>query len=457
MARDRLRRAAPVAGMAARTAGEAIIASMRRRRLEPEDYARRAERYTELLGRSKGALMKAGQILSFVPFGSAVPPENRALFQAAMSRLQADAPAMAPELAADVVRRELGAPPDEIFASFSNRPMAAASIGQVHAAGLHDGRPVAVKVQYPGVDEAIRADLRNTELLAVFLQLLRSIVPSLTRTDVKAAAAEISERITEELDYRMEASNQQLFANAYRGHPFIHVPEVIEELSTGRVLTQELAEGMAWPEAVRAQRDLRDRWGEAIFRFAFGSLRELGAFNADPHPGNYLFQTDGSVTFLDFGCVKRFDADQVAVGRDLVRAVMHQDAGSLWRILVEQGVFDATQGLSPEEVLHWYSGTFQMLVAPQPFTYTPEVVAEAIKDEFSPTGTSGHLVRSASPVKDFVFVLRIDMGLSSVLGELRATADWRSIQAEMDEGAPPTSDMGKAAAAFRAAHPFEAA
>lgn len=457
MATDRLRRAAPVAGMVARSAGEAIIASLRRQRLEPDHNAQRAERYVELLGRSKGALMKAGQILSFVPFGSAVPAENRALFQAAMSRLQADAPPMPPELAADVVRQELGAPPDEVFAEFSIRPMAAASIGQVHAARLHDGRPVAVKVQYPGVDEAIRADLRNAELLAVFLQLLRSIVPSLTRTDIKAMAAEISERITEELDYRMEASNQQFFADAYRGHPFIHVPAVIDELSTGRVLTQDLGEGMAWPEALGADRGLRDRWGEAIFRFAFGSLRELGAFNADPNPGNYLFQTDGSVTFLDFGCVKRFDAGQVALGRDVVRAVMRQDAGSLWQILVEQGIFDATQGLRPEEILEWYSGTFQMLLAPQPFTYTPEVVAEAIRAEFSPTGTSGHLVRSASAVREFVWVLRIDMGLSSVLGELRATADWRSIQSEMDEGAPPTTAMGKAVAAFRAARPSGAA
>jgi hypothetical protein len=98
-----------------------------------------------------------------------------------------------------------------------------------------------------------------------------------------------------------------------------------------------------------------------------------------------------------------------------------------------------------------------MLVAPQPFTYTPEVVANAIKEEFSPTGTSGRLVRSASPVKDFISVARIDLGLSSVLAELRATADWRSIQAEMDEGAPPSTELGRAAAAFRASHPFEVA
>jgi predicted unusual protein kinase regulating ubiquinone biosynthesis (AarF/ABC1/UbiB family) len=453
----RLRRAAPVAGMAARTAGEAIIASLRRRPSESDGYARRAERYVELLGRSKGALMKAGQILSIVPFGSAVPPENRALLQGAMSRLQAEAPPMAPELAAEVVRSELGASPDEVFAEFSARPLAAASIGQVHAARLRDGRPVAVKVQYPGVADAIRADLRNAELLAVFLQLLRSIVPGLSRTDPRELAAEISERITEELDYCIEASNQQLFADAYRGHPFIHVPEIIWELSTGRVLTQDLAEGLRWPQALQADRALRDRWGEAMFRFFFGGLREVRAYNTDPHPGNYLFRSDGSVSFLDFGCVKRLHADQVLQGQDTVRAVMHQDADALWRIFIELGVFDATKAPAPEEILEWYSHSFEMLLAPQPFTFTPEVVAREIQAEFSATGNAGRIVRSARAVKDYVFITRIDLGLTAVLGELRATADWRSIQAELDEGAPPSTEMGKAAAEFRASHPLKVA
>jgi predicted unusual protein kinase regulating ubiquinone biosynthesis (AarF/ABC1/UbiB family) len=451
----RLRRAAPVAGMAARTAGEAVIASLRRRQREPEDHARRAERYVELLGRSKGALMKAGQILSVVPFGAAVPAENRVLFQSAMSRLQAEAPPMAPELAAQVVRAELGAPPEDVFAEFSAQPMAAASIGQVHAARLRDGRRVAVKVQYPGVADAIHADLRNTELLAVFFQLLSSIVPGLTRTDLKEMATEISERITEELDYRKEASNQQLFADGYRGHPFIHVPEVVSDLSTGRVLTQELAKGLRWQQALEADRGLRDRWGEALYRFAFGSLRELHSFNADPHPGNYLFHSDGSVSFLDFGCVKRFDAEGVLKGRETVRAVMHQDAGALWQLFVELGIFDTNGGPTPQELLDWYSSSFQMVLAPQPFTVTPEVVAKTIRDEFSPTGASGRLVRSASAVRDYVFVARIELGLTSVLGELRATADWRSIQAELNEGAPPATEMGQAASAFRASHPFE--
>ena len=456
----RLRRAAPIAGEAARTAGEAVIASLRRRGGRPPgpgEYARRAERYVEMLGRSKGALMKVGQILSFVPLGNAVPAENRAIYQAAMSRLQADAPPMAPELAAQVIRRELGGGPGEIFAEFDPKPLAAASIGQVHAARLADGRAVAVKVQYPGVAEAIRADLRNSELVAVFFQLFRSVVPGFTRVDPKEVAAEISERVTEELDYRIEATNQTFFADAYRGHPFVVIPEVVPELSTGRVLTQDLAEGIPFAEAVHAPQDLRDAWGEAIYRFAFGSLRELRAFNVDPHPGNYLFRADGTVAFLDFGCVKRFDDAQVAQMQEVVRAVVRQDARAIWHGFVELGLFDVSDAPTPDEVLRWYSAPFAPILGPQPFTITPEVVADIIEAEFSPTGPSGRLVRTINSPRDYVFLSRIDLGLMSVLGELRATANWRLIQAEMDEDAPPSTPMGEAAAAFFAAREPKAA
>jgi predicted unusual protein kinase regulating ubiquinone biosynthesis (AarF/ABC1/UbiB family) len=214
----RLRRATPLAALAARSAGEAVLTALRRRPAGTDAYERRAERYAEVMGRSKGAFMKIGQVMSYVPFGGAVPPENRAIFQAAMSRLQADAPPMAPELVADVIEAELGARPDQLFREFSAHPVAAASIGQVHIARLADGQPVAVKVQYPGVAQAIQSDLRNTELVAAMFQLLRSVIPGFTRADPKAIAGEISERIGEELDYRIEARHQSFFASAYAGH-----------------------------------------------------------------------------------------------------------------------------------------------------------------------------------------------------------------------------------------------
>ncbi|MBV8995619.1 MAG: AarF/ABC1/UbiB kinase family protein, partial [Pseudonocardiales bacterium] len=275
--RTRLGRTVPLAGLVGRTAGEAVVAALRKR-LTGQDSAtefheRTSQRYAAMLGHSKGVLMKAGQVLSFVALGSFVPPERQRVYQAAMARLQADAPPMAPELAAAVVEAELGAPPEEVFAEFDPHAFAAASIGQVHAARLADGRRVAVKVQYPGVDQAIRADLDNTELLATFLQLVGAIVPGSNRLDVRAVAQEVAARIGEEIDYRIEAAHQIDFANAYRDHPVIRIPEVVPELSTRRVLTMDLVDGMRWSQAVAADQQSRDRWGEVIYRFALGSLR----------------------------------------------------------------------------------------------------------------------------------------------------------------------------------------
>jgi predicted unusual protein kinase regulating ubiquinone biosynthesis (AarF/ABC1/UbiB family) len=456
IATGRLRRGTPLAGLAARTASEAVIASLHRRPASSADCERRAERYAEFMGRSKGAIMKIGQLMSYVPFGSAVPAENRAIYQAAMSRLQADAPPMAPELAAEVVESELGAPPGQLFSEFSAYPVAAASIGQVHTARLRDGQQVAVKVQYPGVAQAISADLRNTELVAAMFQMLRSVIPGLTRADPKTIAAEVSERISEELDYRIEAAHQSFFAAAYAGHPYIHVPSVIGEYSTARVLTQQLATGLSWPEAVSASQELKDRWAETLFRFSIGSMRRLLAWNVDPHPGNFLFHPDGSVSFLDFGCVKHYNRDDMAQVQRIVRAVLAEDARALRAEFVEAGIFDATTGPAPEEILTWYRPGFEMITAPQPYTLTPELVARVIQNQVSFRGPGGRVVRSLRLPKDFVFMTRIDLGLWSVLAELGATGYWRSILAELDEGADPVTGMGQADAAFWAARKMPA-
>src|SRR5882757_4468318 len=318
IAGGRAGRVAPLLGLAGRTAGEAVVASLRNRRRPTTDdqrglefHNRTAARYADRLGRSRGVLMKAGQILSVALPESAVDTDYRGIYQAAFAKLQDDAPPMPAELAIEVLTAELGRPPSEVFAEFDPRPLAAASIGQVHAATLPGGRRVAVKVQYPGVDRAIRADLANTELLATFLQMLVTVAPGLARMDVRAMARELSERIGEEVDYRIEATNQQDFAELHRGHPFIRIPEVISEFSGRRVLTMELIDGMRYAAALSADQSLRDQWGEAIYRFVWGNTILRGLFNADPHPGNYLFHPDGTVTFLDFGCVKRFTTKHV--------------------------------------------------------------------------------------------------------------------------------------------------
>ncbi|HXP36280.1 MAG TPA: AarF/UbiB family protein, partial [Solirubrobacteraceae bacterium] len=194
-------------GLTALTAGEAALARLRGSDTA-EFHARTAERYADLLGHSKGALMKAGQMLSLASIGPAVPADLRTTYQSALVRLRSEAPAMAPESVRAVLEGELRCPVESAFSEFDWTPLAAASVGQVHAARLYDGRAVAVKVQYPGVADAIAADAKNTELLATFLSLIIGGLSSRKLSfDLRGAAREISARIAEELDYRLEAAN----------------------------------------------------------------------------------------------------------------------------------------------------------------------------------------------------------------------------------------------------------
>jgi predicted unusual protein kinase regulating ubiquinone biosynthesis (AarF/ABC1/UbiB family) len=451
----RLRRTAPLVGLTARTAGEAVVARVRGKATgadSSEFHIRTAERYADLLGRSKGALMKAGQMLSFAAIAPTVPAEFQSIYQTALARLRDDAPPMAPELVRDVLERELGCPADSVFAQFHWEPLAAASIGQVHAARLYDGRDVAVKIQYPGVADAIGADLKNAQLLATLLSLLASLHTRRLNADVRDAARDIGERIVEELDYRFEAANQAQFAERYRGHPFIHVPELVGELCTGRVLTQELRLGRSWSEALGAEQQLRDRWAEAIWRFVYGSHARFGMINADPHPGNYVFHDDGSVSFLDFGCVQRFRRDQTDMAVTILRECLRGDVLGTWRACVEVGYWKSSDPVTPEEVFAWWHEPFRYLWDEQPFTITPEHAASWIEHRFSPTGRSANALRYITMQPSCIAWTRIEVALSSVLGELHATNDWAAIVAEHRGDAPSTS-MGKLDRAFFAARP----
>jgi len=447
----RLRRAAPLVALSARTAGEALALGLRGKLADAdgtEFHARTAERYAELLGRSKGALMKAGQMLSFVPAGPLIPAELQAIYQTALARLRADAPPMAPALARETLELELGQPAESAYAQFDWTPLAAASVGQVHAAQLHDGRAVAVKIQYPGVAAAIDADLRNHELLATFLDLVSGLSPMRMTFDVRGAAREIGARIAEELDYRLEAASQAQFAEIYRGHPFIHVPEVIGELCTGRVLTQELVRGKPWDEALTARQDLRDRWAEAIHRFGYGSYDRFCLFNADPHPGNYMFHDDGSVSFLDFGCVKRLERDQVETMDSILRACWRDDALGTWRASVEAGFWRSSDPVTPDEVFAYWRDDWAMLWADERFTVTPEYVTRWIARRFSPSGPSANAVRHASVPPELTLIGRMEIGIASLIAQLYASNHWGRMAAERFGRVAPFTAMGKLDHAF---------
>ncbi len=453
----RLRRTAPLVGLTARTAGEAVVVGLRGKLGGSADrgefHARTAERYVELLGRSKGALMKAGQLLSFTSLGPVVGGEFQATYQSAMARLRDAAPPMAPELAREVLERELGCTVERAFAEFEEEPLAAASIGQVHRARLHDGRAVAVKVQYPGVGEAIRSDLQNGELLVTFLGLLRGLSPRKLSLDVRGVAQEIRERILEELDYRREAANQTEFAERYRGHPFIRVPVVVAELSSDRVLTQELVEGKSWADAVRCEQQLRDSWAEAIHRFTYGSYYHFCTFNADPHPGNYVFHDDGSVSFLDYGCVKRLERTEVEALDLVMRECLRGDVQATWRASIGGGFFEPSGSLTPEEVFAYWREPVEMYWGEQPFAITPAYVRRQTELRYSPTGPSANAFAHVSTPAAYTILSRIDVGVMSLIAALRARIPWKEMGVEYFERSAPATAMGRADQEYRERHP----
>ena len=281
----------------ARSPDEAAEA-LERRHLEA------AERMVQTLGRMKGAAMKIGQLASFIDT-EFLPPEYRELYQEQLAELRTQAPPMPWKKVRKVLDSEWAEPVEELFESFEEEAAAAASIGQVHRAVLPDGRRVAVKIQYPGVARAIAADMQNAGMI---MRMAKALAPGL---DAKAAAEELKERVLEELDYELEAQNQRSFARGYRGHPFIHVPDVVTRLSTTRVLVTEWVDGVGFEEVRAGSQAERDRFGEIVFRFCFGSIYHLQHFNADAHPGNYLLMPDGRVAFLDFGMTKHLDREQI--------------------------------------------------------------------------------------------------------------------------------------------------
>jgi predicted unusual protein kinase regulating ubiquinone biosynthesis (AarF/ABC1/UbiB family) len=409
-----------------------------REQLRHDLALRTAEDVTATLGTMKGVLMKLGQMASYVDDGLS-PAARRTL-----SRLQDSVPPMSADLAAQVITEELGQPPDRLFAAWDPIPIAAASIGQVHRAISNNGIALAVKVQYPGIAETIEADLGNVALLR---KMLRIVAPS---QDVPALLAELRERVTEELDYRTEAKNQQMFADYYDGHPTIHVPRVLPEYSSRRVVTSELADGARFAELAGWSQAERDLAAETIYRFVFRSLYEAHAFNGDPHPGNYLFHGGGRVTFLDFGLVKFFSDEELRPLVDMVKYLcVEKDPAAFRAAMVDAGFLLPETPLPTDEVVEHMALFYDTVREPGPRTMTGDYASAVTRRFFdfrSPLAAYARIPRS------YVILQRINLGLFALLGELHATADWRRIAEEIWPfvQAPPSTPMGETEARWRA-------
>ena len=442
MRQSRLGRGAVLARVALRIGGRyaarsprLVFASVDRRNALRHDLAlRSAEDVAEALGSMKGALMKLGQMASYID--EDMPPT----FRAAMARLQHSAPPMSPELAASVIREELGGEPEEVFERWDPLAFAAASIGQVHRAITRDGRAVAVKVQYPGIAKTITSDVRNVALLR---RLTAAAFPGL---DTRSLIDELAERLRDEVDYGLEAANQELFAAHYDGHPFIHVPHVVGELSTHRVLTSDLVTGYRFDEAQRWSQHERDLAGETIHRFVQRSLYKLHAFNGDPHPGNYLFHGHGRVSFLDFGLTKHFTDADLAPLVDAVRFLVFEHDGEGFRASLERaGFIKAGAPVPTQTVVDRFGDFYGTVLRDEPMTITPAYASEIVKRFFD---ARGPLAPYSDVPREYVVLQRINLGLYAVLGSLNARANWRRIGEENWPFVlgPPSTPMGEAEA-----------
>ena len=295
----------------------------RKEELNREFEIKSANQVVETLGQMRGVMMKLGQMAGYLNDGL---PEN---VKTTLGALYNSVPPMSRELAESTIEAELGARLGDVFASFDLDPIAAASIGQVHRAITKSGKAVAVKVQYPDAANTMAADLANTDAMS------RVIGLAFPNIDTRRVVNEIRERMLEELDYEIEARNQSLFYNYYRGHPFIHIPRIYPELSNKRLLVTELVTGSSFDEVLAWPVQERNLAAETIYRFVFGSLYRIAAFNGDPHPGNYIFHKSGRVTFLDFGLTKVFQPAHLFVFESMIKTILIQPNPDEFRKVIE--------------------------------------------------------------------------------------------------------------------------
>jgi predicted unusual protein kinase regulating ubiquinone biosynthesis (AarF/ABC1/UbiB family) len=394
-----------------------------------------ASQIVAVLGTMKGAAMKLGQVMSFLDVGL-VPEEYREEFQAKLAELRDAAPKVSFKDMRKVLESEYGDKLENVFETFDPVPVAAASIGQVYRARLEDGRDVAVKVQYPGVAEAVRADMQN---LGLILRLMKSVAPGL---DARALAREVRERIGEELDYELEASNQREMARAFRGHPFIVVPDVVTSLSHERVVVTDFVSGRGFEELKQLSQEERDRIGEIVFRFYFGSMYRLRKFSGDPHPGNMMLLDDGRMAFLDFGLFKHLDAEAAERELRLGRLGVEGRGEELVAELRKHGFL--TRGEIPAGVIlqqfrdltWWYSTDEEVQL-------TPEIATQVVMDMSDPRSRYFEQMRHENLPAEHLIGRRLETLTLAVLGQLRAKGNWFRIMREWAYDAPPETELGR--------------
>lgn len=382
------------------------------------------------LGRLRGVAAKAGQMISYVD--GVVPEKHRDAFTTALSTLQNATRTTAPDAVMNTLRSELGARLDDI-AHIEPMPMASASIGQVHRGVLRDGTTVAIKVQHPGIEQAVEADLSNASMLESVMRTMGG-----GELETGRLLRELGDRFREELDYELEARRTQAFRELHRGDASIIVPRVFESLSTKRVLVSELITGDSFETACNAPSAERDAWAATMWRFVHRGILVGGLFNADPHPGNYIFKRDGTVGFLDFGCVQ-----QIPDERRRTALRMHEAAGQNRRAAMREAARQLLQtngGYYERRALTYIEMAMQPLTR-SPYRISREYVAELVRDaqtmvaDLRRRDFDGYVPMPPGTL----FMNRLQFGFYSVLARLDATVDYASVERQFlheAEGGP---------------------
>ncbi|WP_040925555.1 ABC1 kinase family protein [Saccharomonospora marina] len=379
--------------------------------------AKAAEQLFEVLGTLKGGAMKFGQALSV--FEAAVPDELAAPYREALTKLQAAAPPMSARQTHRVLAEQLGRSWSQRFAEFSDQPSAAASIGQVHRAVWHDGREVAVKVQYPGADEALRSDLRQ---LQRFSRLFQALVPG---TEIKPLLAELADRMDEELDYRTEADSQRRFAKAFDADEQIVVPKVVA--SAPKVIVTEWISGTPYAHIIKdGTTTQRNEAGRLLAEFHYSSPTRAHLLHSDPHPGNFMLLDDGRLGVIDFGAVARLPHGAPPALGLIMRLALDGRSAELFEVLRSEGFVRPDTELDPEDV-HNYLLPLISPLTEERFHFTrrwAQKQALRMGDTRSQDFRTG---RSLNLPPHWLLIHRVTVGAIGILCQLDAELALRSI------------------------------
>lgn len=424
-------------------AGSAILPAGRTARMLDEDAQRAAHQLVRMLGGMKGAAMKIGQMLSLIDL-DAVAPERRDAFRQSLATLQSDAPPVAFATMRPQIENDLGMTVDDAFAQFDPEPVAAASIGQVYRATLHDGRAVAVKVQYPGIAAAVESDLK---ILAMLMKFGKTLAPTVSSREL---INEIADQLTRELDYVAEQQTQQELADLYRGHPFIHIPNTIPERCGKVTLTTEFVDGAALSSIADADQTTRDRVGEIIYRFYQGALFRDAAFNGDPHPGNIRLLDSGRVAFLDFGMYKTMDRGAVDAEVELLNLAAARDADGVLDLLRSYGVARESSAVTAQECLTYVIDAAWWHLVDERIRLRPADISNAVTSAIFPTSTGFQALRRENLPPEHLFSRRLDFLTAATLASIGAAGNWFAIDSEWISRATPTTQLGELDARWRA-------